>query len=84
MNQECKWFGECVDREVGLGTHSLSQYSSVPSKPYGFGGRKASWKKPVSELRSCVDREVGLGSQSLSQSSPVPNKSYGFGGRKAP
>ena len=55
----------CVNRDVGLGSHSLSQSSSVPNKPYGFGGRKASWKKkkmPMSELRSCVNREVvGLG-----------------------
>ena len=31
----------CVDREVGLGSYSLSRSSPVPDKPYGFCGRKA-------------------------------------------
>ena len=31
----------CVNREVGLGSHSLSHTSHVPNKPYGFCGRKA-------------------------------------------
>ena len=31
----------CVNREVGLGSHSLSHSSPVPNKPCGFCGRKA-------------------------------------------
>ena len=31
----------CVDREVGLGSYSQSHSSPVPTKPYGFCGRKA-------------------------------------------
>ena len=33
--------GSCVNREVGLGSHSLSHSSPVPNKPYSFCGRKA-------------------------------------------
>ena len=79
----------CVNRNVGLGSHSLSQSSSVPNKPYGFCGHKAPWKKkkkmPVSELSSCVNREVvGLGPHSLLHSSPILNQPYSFCGCKAP
>ena len=31
----------CVNRAVGLGSHSLSHSSPVPNKPYGFCGRRA-------------------------------------------
>ena len=31
----------CVNREVGLGCHSLSHSSPVPNKPHGFCRRKA-------------------------------------------
>ena len=33
--------GSCLNREVGLGPHSLSHSSPVPNKPYGFCGRDA-------------------------------------------
>ena len=33
----------CVNREVGLGSHSLSHSSPVPNKPYGFCERKTLW-----------------------------------------
>ena len=83
----------CVNREVGRGSHFLSHYPSpVSNKPYGFSGRKRSWRRrkkredlfQSSELRSCENREVVLGSHSLPHSSSVPNKPYGFCGRKAP
>ena len=35
----------CVNREVGLGSHSLPHSSPVPNEPYGSCGRKAPWKK---------------------------------------
>ena len=35
----------CVNREVGLGFHSLSPYSPVPQKPHGFCRRKRQVKK---------------------------------------
>ena len=59
---------DCVNREVGLGSHSLSHSSPDPNVS-------------VSEPRSCVNKEVDLGSYSLSLSSTVPNKPYGFCGR---
>ena len=34
-----------MNREVGLGSYSLSHTAPVPDKPYGFLGRKASGKK---------------------------------------
>ena len=37
--------GCCVNREVGLGCHSLSHSSLVPNKPHGFCRRQAPWKK---------------------------------------
>ena len=73
----------CVNRVVGLVSHSLSHSFPVPNKPYGFCGREAR-RTVLTELGSCVNREVGLGSYSLSRSSPAPNKSYGFCGRNAP
>ena len=77
----------CVNRELGLGSHSLSHSSPVPNKPYSFCGRKAAWTKEalhIRYLRSCVNKEVGLGSHSLSHSFPVPDKPYSFCGRKTP
>ena len=70
--------GNCVNREVGLGSHFLSHSSPVPNKPCGLSGRKAPGKKTTAtELRSCVNMEVvGQGSHFLSQSSPIPNKPY--------
>ena len=45
---------DCVNREVGVGSHSLSHSSPVSNKPYCFFcGLKVS----VSELRDCVNRE---------------------------
>ena len=41
----------CVNREVGLGSHSLSHSSPVPNKPYGFCGRAAPWRKNEEEWR---------------------------------
>ena len=32
-------FRSCVNREVGLGSHSLSYSSPIPNKPYGFWGQ---------------------------------------------
>ena len=34
----------CVNGEVGLGSHSLSHSAPVLNKPYGFCGRNAPWK----------------------------------------
>ena len=34
-----------MNREVGLGSHALSQPSPVPNKPHGFCGCKAPRKK---------------------------------------
>ena len=34
-------FRSCVNREVGMGSHSLHHSSTVPDKPYSFCGRKA-------------------------------------------
>ena len=41
----CAKLRSCVKREVGLGPHSLSHYSPVLNKPYGFCVRKAPRKK---------------------------------------
>ena len=43
----------CVNREVGLGSYSLSHSSPVPDKVYGFYGRKASGRQ----------EEVAIGSR---------------------
>ena len=40
-------FRSRVNREVGMGSHSLSHSSPVPKKPYDFHGRKAPWEKKV-------------------------------------
>ena len=72
----------CVNREVGLGPHSLSHSAPVPDKPYGFCGRRAPWKKrrkskrPKSRRKLCERRggRPGL---------PVPSSPYGLCGRKA-
>ena len=40
-----------MNREVGLGSHSLSLSSPVPNKPYGFRGRKTP-KRKVQEIRA--------------------------------
>ena len=35
----------CVNREVGQGSHSPSHSAPVPDKPYCFCGHKVPWKK---------------------------------------
>ena len=60
---------DCVNREVGLGYHSLSRSFPVPNKPYGFCGRKAPWKRGNSSGRAqspgaIKSKEVELGSHS--------------------
>ena len=44
----------CVNREVGLGSHSLSYSSPVPHKSYGFCGRKTPWKKKEEATPCCL------------------------------
>ena len=46
-------FSSCVNREVGLGSHSLSHSSPAPNNPYGFCGRKAPPKKKFSSSLIC-------------------------------
>ena len=49
-----------MNREVDLGSHSLSNSSSVPDKPYGFCGRKAPIKKWKNKMKETDDRAQGL------------------------
>ena len=46
-------FSSCVNREVGMGSHSLSHSSPAPNNPYGFCGRKAPPKKKFSSSLIC-------------------------------
>ena len=73
-----------MNREVGLGSHSLSHSLINHTVSVDVKHRKRRRYCNSPKLRSCVNREVVLGSHSLSNSSPVPSKPYGFCGCKAP
>ena len=78
----CAELKSCMNREVGLGSHSLSHSSPIPNIVMSQMSQMVSVdvivnrherRRLCAELKSCMNREVGLGSHSLSHSSPIPN-----------
>ena len=61
----CAELGSCVNREGGLGPHSLSHSSPVPNKPYGFCGRKAPQKIMRVRVRARARRGGGGGGKNF-------------------
>ena len=41
-----------MNREMGLGSHSLSHSSPVPNEPYGFCGRKVTFEEDLNDFRA--------------------------------
>ena len=63
-----------MNREVGLGFHSLSHSFPVPNKPHDFPGRKAPSKRK--SIIILVRAQELCQSQGGRPGLPVPNSTY--------